>query len=104
MTGERVYPVSRLDQEINRIVITNDGDLAKVLIPAKEVRKIYHHVVLDKNLHLNDFDKIGKLPLYRWDGPANIDGINYRRLLGEWTLGLRYIQKKQDCTAASSSP
>ena len=74
---ERVYPVGRLDRmTTGLLLLTNDGDLAKVLShPSSEVRKIYH-VVLDKNLHLNDFDKIAK-GLVLDDGPANIDGISY---------------------------
>lgn len=56
---ERVYPVGRLDRNTTGLLLfTNDGEMAKKLThPRYGVRKIYH-VELDKNLSIEDFDKI----------------------------------------------
>ncbi len=56
---ERVYPVGRLDRNTTGLLLfTNDGEMAKKLThPRYGVRKIYH-VELDRNLSLEDFEKI----------------------------------------------
>jgi 23S rRNA pseudouridine2605 synthase len=56
---ERVYPVGRLDRNTTGLLLfTNDGEMAKRLThPRYGVRKIYH-VELDRNLTLEDFEKI----------------------------------------------
>lgn len=56
---ERVYPVGRLDRTTTGLLLfTNDGEMAKKLThPRYGVRKIYH-VELDRNLTLEDFEKI----------------------------------------------
>lgn len=74
---QRVYPVGRLDRmTTGLLLLTNDGDLAKVLShPSSEVRKIYH-VVLNKNLNPTDLEKIQKGILLD-DGPAVVDGVSF---------------------------
>lgn len=58
-TGERVYPVGRLDRNTSGLLLlTNDGDLAQQLAhPSGRVKKVYH-VTLDHPLTRNDFDHI----------------------------------------------
>ncbi len=58
---QRVYPVGRLDRNTTGLLLfTNDGELAKNLThPKYGVRKIYH-VELDRNLSLEDFEKIAE--------------------------------------------
>jgi len=55
----RVYPVGRLDRNTTGILLfTNDGDLARNLThPSSNILKIYE-VKLDKNLKINDLQKI----------------------------------------------
>jgi 23S rRNA pseudouridine2605 synthase len=56
---ERIYPVGRLDRNTSGILLlTNDGELAKMLMhPKYQVPKVYH-VELDKSLKEDDIDKI----------------------------------------------
>lgn len=74
---QRVYPVGRLDRmTTGLLLLTNDGDLAKVLShPSSEVRKIYH-VVLNKNLNPTDLQKIDQGILLD-DGKAEVDGVSF---------------------------
>lgn len=74
---QRVYPVGRLDRmTTGLLLLTNDGDLAKVLShPSSEVRKIYH-VVLNKNLNPTDLQKIDQ-GISLEDGKAEVDGVSY---------------------------
>lgn len=55
----RVYPVGRLDRNTTGILLfTNDGDLTRKLThPTSNILKIYE-VKLDKNLKINDLQKI----------------------------------------------
>jgi 23S rRNA pseudouridine2605 synthase len=76
-TGERVYPVGRLDRNTSGVLLlTNDGDLAQKLThPSNEVRKIYA-VTLDKPLTKKHFEEILKgVPLE--DGIANVDSLAF---------------------------
>ncbi len=69
-TGQRVYPVGRLDRNTTGLILlTNDGDLANRLMhPSYKVRKVYD---VETSRMLTD-DELGKLrvgiPLE--DGPA----------------------------------
>jgi 23S rRNA pseudouridine2605 synthase len=74
---ERLFSVGRLDRHTTGVLLlTNDGDLAKKLThPSHGVNKVYH-VVLDKNLKPDDFDKIAN-GLELKDGKAQVDKIAY---------------------------
>ena len=56
---ERIYPVGRLDRNTTGVLLlTNDGDLAsKLTHPSFKKKKIYH-VWLDKNVSIEDMEKI----------------------------------------------
>ena len=58
-SGERIYPVGRLDRKTTGILLlTNDGTLAKNLShPSSEVMKVYE-VVLDKPISEEDFAQL----------------------------------------------
>lgn len=77
VTGERVYPVGRLDRNTSGVLLlTNDGELAQKLThPSNEVKKIYA-VTLDKPLTKNHFDQILK-GVELDDGPAKVDSLGY---------------------------
>lgn len=74
----RLYPVGRLDRNTTGVLlITNDGELAQKLThPSSEVKKVYH-VVLDKKLMKEDFDKIAEGGVVLEDGIAEVDEIAY---------------------------
>lgn len=74
----RLYPVGRLDRNTTGVLlITNDGELAQKLThPSSEIRKVYH-VVLDKKLMKEDFDKIAEGGVVLEDGIAEVDEIAY---------------------------
>ena len=74
---ERVYPVGRLDRNTTGLLLfTNDGEMAKKLThPRYGVKKIYH-VELDRNLDINDFDKIAN-GIELSDGLIKPDEISY---------------------------
>ena len=75
--NERIYPVGRLDRNtIGLLLLTNDGELAKVLThPKHRVKKLYH-VFLDKNLTKNDLLRIAE-GVELEDGKAEVDAITY---------------------------
>lgn len=75
--NERIYPVGRLDKNTTGLLLfTNDGELAKRLThPKHETKKIYH-VVLDKNLKIDDFNKISE-GIKLEDGFIKIDKLAY---------------------------
>ena len=74
---ERIYPVGRLDRQTSGLLLlTNDGELAKILThPKYNVPKIYH-VVLDKSLKYDDIDKIRE-GIELEDGLIKVDEIAY---------------------------
>ncbi|HLP18927.1 MAG TPA: pseudouridine synthase [Chitinophagales bacterium] len=74
----RLYPVGRLDRQTTGVLlITNDGELAQKLThPSTEVKKVYH-VILDKKLRKEDFDKIAEGGVVLEDGIAELDEIAY---------------------------
>lgn len=74
----RLYPVGRLDRNTTGVLlITNDGELAQKLThPSTEVRKVYH-VILNKKLRKDDFNKIAEGGVVLEDGIAEVDEIAY---------------------------
>jgi len=74
---ERVFPVGRLDKYTTGVLlITNDGDLTKVLThPSFEKKKIYH-VILDRPAEDEDLQKLAD-GVELDDGPANADEISF---------------------------
>ena len=74
---ERIYPVGRLDRNTTGVLLlTNDGDLAsKLTHPSFKKKKIYH-VWLDKNVAIEDMEKIAN-GLALEDGEVHADAISY---------------------------
>jgi 23S rRNA pseudouridine2605 synthase len=72
---ERVYPVGRLDRNTTGLLLlTNDGALAKKLAhPASNLAKLYH-VMLNKPLSKEDYEKI-KIGVVLEDGVAHVDQL-----------------------------
>lgn len=85
----RIYPVGRLDRDTTGLLIlTNDGDLTKKLShPSHEVHKLYH-VLLDKDLSEEDFNKI-KQGFDLEDGPFKVDNISYAQGKSKNEIGLK---------------
>lgn len=74
---ERVYPVGRLDKNTTGVLLlTNDGELTKVLThPSYERRKIYH-VFLDKPCTEEHLEQIAK-GIELEDGEIHADEVSY---------------------------
>jgi pseudouridine synthase len=74
---ERIYPVGRLDRNTTGVLLlTNDGDLAsKLTHPSFKKKKIYH-VWLDKNVAIEDLEKIAN-GIELEDGEIHADAISY---------------------------
>lgn len=74
---ERIYPVGRLDRNTTGVLLlTNDGDLAsKLTHPSFKKKKIYH-VWLDKNVSIEDMEKIAN-GMELEDGEIHADAISY---------------------------
>lgn len=74
---ERIYPVGRLDRNTTGLLLfTNDGDLAKRLShPSHRVEKVYQ-VTLDKNLSVNDLQKLAD-GFELEDGYIAADSLSY---------------------------
>ena len=74
---ERIYPVGRLDRNTTGVLLlTNDGDSAsKLSHPSFKKKKIYH-VWLDKNVSIEDMEKIAN-GLELEDGEIHADAISY---------------------------
>jgi 23S rRNA pseudouridine2605 synthase len=87
-TGERVYPVGRLDRNTSGVLLlTNDGELAQKLThPSNEIKKVYH-VTLNKPLEKKDFDQILK-GLVLDDGPASVDVLAYPDIKDKTQIGV----------------
>ncbi|MDR0537340.1 MAG: rRNA pseudouridine synthase [Tannerellaceae bacterium] len=75
--SERIYPVGRLDRNTTGVLLlTNDGDLAsKLTHPTYKKKKIYH-VWLDKNVAIEDMEKIAT-GIDLEDGEIHADAISY---------------------------
>ena len=87
-TGERVYPVGRLDRNTSGVLLlTNDGELAQKLThPSNEIKKVYH-VTLNKPLDKKDFDQILK-GITLDDGPASVDVLAYPDIKDKTQIGV----------------
>jgi 23S rRNA pseudouridine2605 synthase len=79
---ERIFPVGRLDRNTTGLLLlTNDGDLTKILShPSHNVKKIYK-ATLDKPLTNKDFESI-KAGFTLEDGPVVLDDIAYTSAKG----------------------
>jgi 23S rRNA pseudouridine2605 synthase len=74
---QRVYPVGRLDRNTTGVLLlTNDGELTKVLTHPKHNKKKIYHVQLDKVLEKEDMDKISE-GFELEDGFISADEISY---------------------------
>jgi 23S rRNA pseudouridine2605 synthase len=71
------------------LLITNDGELAQKLThPSSEIKKVYH-VVLDKKLMKEDFDKIAEGGVVLEDGIAEVDEIAYPNAKNRAEVGIQ---------------
>ena len=89
-TVPRLYPVGRLDRNTTGVLlITNDGELAQKLThPSSEIKKVYH-VILDKKLMKEDFDKIAEGGVVLEDGIAEVDEIAYPNTKNRAEVGIQ---------------
>ncbi len=85
---ERIYPVGRLDRSTTGVLLlTNDGDLAsKLTHPSYKKKKIYH-VWLDKNVAIEDMEKIAN-GLELEDGEIHADAISYASEMDKSQVGI----------------
>lgn len=85
---ERIYPVGRLDRNTTGVLLlTNDGDLAsKLTHPSLKKKKIYH-VWLDKNVTIEDMEKIAK-GIELEDGEIHADAISYASDIDKSQIGI----------------
>ncbi|HPW66748.1 MAG TPA: pseudouridine synthase [Salinivirgaceae bacterium] len=76
-TKERIYSVGRLDRNTTGLLLfTNNGDMATALThPSNNIKKLYH-VVLNKDVTLEDFEKL-KNGIELEDGFIVADDISY---------------------------
>jgi 23S rRNA pseudouridine2605 synthase len=74
---ERIFPVGRLDRNTTGVLLlTNDGDLASKLTHPKYLKKKIYHVWLDKNVSVEDMQKmVDGVELE--DGEIHADAISY---------------------------
>lgn len=86
----RLYPVGRLDRNTTGVLlITNDGELAQKLThPSTEVKKVYH-VILNKKLRKEDFNKIAEGGVVLEDGIAEVDEIAYPNAKNHAEVGVQ---------------
>ena len=89
-TPPRLYPVGRLDRNTTGVLlITNDGELAQKLThPSSEIKKVYH-IILDKKLMKEDFDKIAEGGVVLEDGIAEVDEIAYPNSKNRAEVGIQ---------------
>ncbi|MCU4177157.1 pseudouridine synthase [Carboxylicivirga sp. N1Y90] len=74
---QRIYPVGRLDkQTTGLLLLTNDGDLTKVLTHPKHQAKKIYHVFLDKPVFASHIDQLAK-GITLEDGPVHADAISF---------------------------
>lgn len=73
--NERLFPVGRLDKDTTGLLLlTNDGDLTqKITHPKYAIKKVYH-VVLDKKITNDNYQKI-KSGIILEDGFIKVDDI-----------------------------
>ena len=74
---ERIFPVGRLDRNTTGVLLlTNDGDLASKLTHPKFLKKKIYHVWLDKDVSIDDMQKIAD-GVDLEDGEIHADAISY---------------------------
>jgi 23S rRNA pseudouridine2605 synthase len=74
---ERIFPVGRLDRNTTGVLLlTNDGDLASKLTHPKFLKKKIYHVWLDKNVSVEDMQKLAD-GVELDDGEIHADAISY---------------------------
>ncbi len=74
---ERIFPVGRLDRNTTGVLLlTNDGDLASKLTHPKFLKKKIYHVWLDKDVKIEDMQKIAE-GIELEDGEIHADAISY---------------------------
>jgi 23S rRNA pseudouridine2605 synthase len=74
---ERIFPVGRLDRNTTGVLLlTNDGDLASKLTHPKFLKKKIYHVWLDKNVSIEDMQKLAD-GIELDDGEIHADAISY---------------------------
>jgi 23S rRNA pseudouridine2605 synthase len=74
---ERIFPVGRLDRNTTGVLLlTNDGDLASKLTHPKYLKKKIYHVWLDKNVTVEDMQKLAE-GIELEDGEIHADAISY---------------------------
>jgi 23S rRNA pseudouridine2605 synthase len=85
---ERIYPVGRLDRNTTGVLLlTNDGEITKLLThPKFEKLKIYH-VHLNKNFRQADMDKIAT-GITLEDGFIKADTVNYADPVDKSQVGI----------------
>jgi 23S rRNA pseudouridine2605 synthase len=90
LTPPRLYPVGRLDRNTTGVLlVTNDGELAQKLThPSSEIKKVYH-VILDKKLMKEDFDKIAEGGVVLEDGIAEVDEIAFPNSKNRAEVGIQ---------------
>jgi len=85
---ERVYPVGRLDRNTTGVLLlTNDGELAKILThPSYNKKKVYH-ITLDKSFRAGDFKRILE-GFELEDGFIQADALSYTDSTSKKEVGL----------------
>ena len=74
---ERIYPIGRLDRNTTGVLLlTNDGDMASKLMHPKYLKKKIYHVFLNKNVSIEDMQKIIS-GIELEDGVIKADAIDY---------------------------
>ena len=74
---ERIYPVGRLDRNTTGVLLlTNDGDMASKLTHPKFLKKKVYHVFLDKDIAMEDLQKITE-GIELEDGEIHADAVEY---------------------------
>ena len=74
---ERIYPVGRLDRNTTGVLLlTNDGDMASKLTHPKFLKKKVYHVFLDKNIGVEDLQKVAE-GIELEDGEIHADAVEY---------------------------
>ncbi|WP_244828434.1 pseudouridine synthase [Carboxylicivirga sediminis] len=74
---QRIYPVGRLDkQTTGLLLLTNDGELTKMLTHPKYNAKKIYHVFTDKPVFANHLEQLAS-GITLEDGPIHADAISY---------------------------
>ncbi|WP_430809821.1 MULTISPECIES: pseudouridine synthase [unclassified Carboxylicivirga] len=74
---QRIYPVGRLDkQTTGLLLLTNDGDLTKMLTHPKYNAKKIYHVFTDKPVFASHLDQLAA-GITLDDGPIHADAISF---------------------------